>query len=228
LHRWQAKFRGVLFQKIEYAPFNFSDVIPMFNDKVETGFFQHSRCEPIRRYSTKERSPHFLFFKQSAYNWLSVSLDSPPCFGSSGKAIPQTEVDRIRLRDEQTKKILLLLFTGRMFFTYWMVYGDEFHLTSGDLLNFRLPIEEFTAKDIAVLLKLADDVAGSFRGTVQFKLNAGKNVGSYNTTKLWHITDKSDMIFLRYMTDQPEQVFESMMRHVSQTILTDKNEQSPA
>lgn len=228
LHRWQAKFREALFQKIEYAPFNFSGVIPMFNDEVETGFFQHSRCDPIRRYSTKERSPHSLFFKQSAYNWLSVSSDSPPCFDKSGKAIPQTEVDQIHLRDEQTKKILLLLFTGRMFFTYWLVYGDEFHLTSGDLLNFRLPIEEFTAKDIAVLLKLADDVAGSFRDTVQFKLNAGKNVGSYNTTKLWHITDKSDMIFLRYMTDQPEQVFESMMRHVSQTILTDKNEQSPA
>jgi len=222
VHRWQAKFRNTLFQKVEYAPFNFSDVIPMFNDSVEAEFFQNSRGSAVKKYSVK-RGPHSLFFKQSAYNWLSVSSDHPPCFDSAGKATPQTKIGRIHLQNERTKKILLLLFAGRMFFAHWLIYGDEFDLTAENLLDFQFPIEKLAGEDVTALLKLADEMAGEFEDVVQFKLNAGKNVGSYNTTKLWHITDKSDMIFLKRMADQPERVFESMMRHVSQTILTDKN-----
>ena len=65
-------------------------------------------------------------------------------------------------------------------------------------------------------------MASKLENVIQFKLNAGKNVGSYNTSKLWYITDKSDRIFLKYMTDNPEEVFESIERHVSQTVTTQK------
>ena len=75
-----------------------------------------------------------------------------------------------------------------------------------------------------VQLYLADEMASEFKNIVQFKLNAEKKVGSYNTAKLWHITDKSDLIFLKYMTDQPEQVFERLTHHVAQTVITHKSE----
>ena len=224
LHRWQAKHRDILFPKMEYAKFNSANVIPMFNDEVETDFFQGVRHSPISKYVAKQ-SAHSLFFKQSVYNWISVSLEPPPCFNDRGKAIPQTKISKIVLNDEETKKILLLLFNGRMFFTHWLIYGDEFDLTSGDLTSFRLPIDKFSTEDRGNLLKLADEMAGELGNVIQFKLNAGKNVGSYNTSKLWHITDKSDKIFLKYMTNSPEEVFESIVCHVSQTVLTNKSEQ---
>ena len=222
LHRWQAKHRDILFPKIEYAKFNSSDVIPMFNDAVETDFFKILRATRFRIIS---QSKHSLFFKKSVYNWISVSLEAPPCFNAKGKAILQTEVARINLQNKETKKLALLLFNGRMFFAYWLIYGDEFHLTSNDLLSFCLPIEKFSTKDMKTLLKLADEIAGKLGSVVQFKLNAGKRVGSYNTSKLWYITDRSDQIFLKYMTDRSEEVFESIMRHVSQTVFTGKSGQ---
>ena len=224
LHRWQAKHRDILFPKIEYAKLNSSDVIPMFNDQVETDFFQGAGYSPISKYIAMQGA-HSLFFKQVAYNWISVSLEPPPCFNDRGKAIPQTKISKIILNDEETKKILLLLFNGRMFFTHWLIYGDEFDLTSGDLTSFRLPIDKFSIADRGNLLKLADKMAGELGNVIQFKLNAGKKVGSYNTSKLWHITDKSDKIFLKYMTNRPEEVFESIVCHVSQTVLTNKSKQ---
>ena len=66
-------------------------------------------------------------------------------------------------------------------------------------------------------------MASEFKNIVQFKLNAGKKVGSYNTAKLWHITDKNDLIFLKYMTNQPEQIFERLTHHVAQTVITHKS-----
>ena len=225
LHRWQAESRDLLLPQIEYVSFNFSDVIPMFNDGIEEKFFQNNKAGLISRYIRKN-SPHILFFKQSAYNWLSISLESPPCFNNKDELIPQNQCSKITLENDQTKKLLLLLFSGRMFFAYWLIYGDEFHLTASNLLGFRLPIEKFSTEDRQVLLKLANEMASGFENIVQFKLNAGKKVGSYNTAQLWHITDRSDAIFLKYMTDRPEQVFGSIVRHISQTIFTHKTSQS--
>ncbi len=221
LHRWQSAYRNLLFSKVQYTQFDFSNIIPMFNDDVEASFFQNNAYKPIAS-CTVNKGPHFLIFKQSAYNWISVSLESPPCFDGKGEPIPQTRTARILLKDKETKRILLLLFGGRMFFTNWLIYGGDFNVTSENLLSFRLPVEKFSRKDVDTLLKLSDKMANEFENIVQFKLNAGKKVGSYNTARLWHITNESDLIFLKYMTDQHEQVFESMAHHVSQTAITSK------
>ena len=58
--------------------------------------------------------------------------------------------------------------------------------------------------------------------TVQFKLNAGIRVGTFNTKSLWHITDKSDMIFYKYLSEQPILLKELIENHLSVSILTDK------
>lgn len=45
-------------------------------------------------------------------------------------------------------------------------------------------------------------------------------MGTYNTAKLWHLTDQSDAIFLKYLTKEPDKVFGSIQRHVDETIKT--------
>jgi len=64
---------------------------------------------------------------------------------------------------------------------------------------------------------------GNVLATVQYKLNAGKKVGTYNTSKLWHLTDKSDIIFLKYWAETPESVSNSIENHISQTILSNSD-----
>jgi len=118
----------------------------------------------------------------------------------------------------------VLLFGGRMFFSNWLIYGDDFHVTLKNLTAFGLPVQEFYQRDRKKLASLADEFKNGLQKTLQFKLNAGKQVGSYNTSKLWHITDQSDMIFLRHMTDVPELAFESIILHTTQTIKTERNE----
>ncbi len=68
-------------------------------------------------------------------------------------------------------------------------------------------------------------LAENLEDTIQYKLNAGKNVGTFKTSKLWHITDKSDLIFLKYLCDNPQEVFDAVENHVSQTIVTVSDEE---
>lgn len=84
----------------------------------------------------------------------------------------------------------------------------------------KLPITKFSEYDIKTLQNIAKEFADRLDDTLQFKLNAGKRVGTYNTSKLWGITDKSDSIFLKYMCDNPNEVQEAIENHVYATVLT--------
>jgi len=218
IHRWFSEDREHLFQRLTYTGFIFEDTVPMFNDTVLAKLFQNLKGQKLIQYESPG-SKHVLYFKQSAYNWIAVSPQPAPCY-KDGKKIVQSQVSEIGFVSEEVKKLALLLLNGKLFFTYWLTYGDEFHVTRDDLLSIRVPFDNLSAEDKQTLLKLAVQFEKELEMTIQYKLNAGKKVGTYNTSKLWHLTDKSDNIFLRYWSDKPEVVSNSIGIHASETILT--------
>ena len=126
------------------------------------------------------------------------------------------------------KKLLLLLFSGRFYFAKWCVFGDDLNYTVGELLNFVFPFDELSKTDEAALMRIADKLNKQLDSTLQYKLNAGKYVGTYNTSKLWDITDESDAIFLKYITDCPVIVQEELKTFVSQMAIAFKKESQGA
>jgi len=69
-------------------------------------------------------------------------------------------------------------------------------------------------------MQLYKNFEDGLEATIQYKLNAGKKAGAYNTSKLRHITDQSDRIFLRNFCDNPNAVFAEVEEHIGQTIMT--------
>ncbi len=191
----------------------------MFNDAVEAEFFENLDGESIAEKISK-RSIHRLYFKQNAYNWICVSTNPPPSFDLHDRRIPQTQIADIALSTEEIMRIMLLLLSGRLFFAYWLVYADEFHVTKETFESFPFPFSILDALDQQRLIELSSSFEERLPETIQYKLNAGKRVGTYNTAKLWHLTDQSDEIFLKYLTNDPKRVFESIQRHVAETIKT--------
>ena len=104
----------------------------------------------------------------------------------------------------------------------WLTYGDEFHLTTKDLLPCIFPFNELTDEEKNILDNLYSDFSKELPKTLQYKPNAGKNVGSYNTSKCWKITDKSDIIFLKHLSDNPLVMKEQIENHLAHTIITEK------
>ena len=195
----------------------------MFNDNTESEFFENLEGDLVASRFSKY-SNHRLYFKQNAYNWICIATTIPPSYSPQGKLIPQTQISDFALANQDLQKTLLLLFSGKMFFTYWLVYADEFHVTQDLFSSFLFPFSKISSADLKTLLNLAKKFESKLPETVQFKLNAGKKVGTYNTAKLWYLTDKSDMIFLKYLTKEPERVLESIQRHVDETIKTNVND----
>ena len=58
--------------------------------------------------------------------------------------------------------------------------------------------------------------------TIQFKLNAGVNVGTFNTSSLWEITDESDRIFYKYLSSNPKEIRELVENHIAKCVISNK------
>ncbi|MDR1469256.1 MAG: Eco57I restriction-modification methylase domain-containing protein [Spirochaetaceae bacterium] len=223
IHRWFTESRETLFSRLQYSSFSFNDVIPMFNSHELSDFFEKLHCKTLAEYASKH-SKHTLYFKQSAYNWIAVSEQPAPCYDGNGNLTPQTKVGSISFINNEIAQYSMLFLNGKLSFSFWLTYGDEFDVTKEDLLSMRVPFDELTADDKTRLRELATEFSEGLETTVQYKLNAGKKVGTYNTSRLWHITDKSDIIFLKYMCAKPEEIYARIEDHVSQTILSGRGE----
>ena len=72
-------------------------------------------------------------------------------------------------------------------------------------------------------MRLAEQFNNEIGQHIQYKLNAGKNIGNYNTSKLWHITEQSDRIFLKYLVDDVEQLYNDIDCFIAKTVISDKS-----
>lgn len=221
LHRWTAAERPSLFGLLQYTSLRQDaavNVLPMLNSRAENDFFT-SLAGPAVAFMMGVTG-HPLYFKKTAYNYISISPEPPPCFDEQGNPIESTKTGVLNFPVEENRDAMMLLFGGRMFFTNWLVFGDDFDVKKSELRNFMFAMDALGPADKQAIHEIAREYRQAIASVLQFKTNAGKGIGSYNTSKLWHITDKSDIVFLRRMTDRPELVAESMRHHILQTVKT--------
>ena len=217
LHRWFCQQREYLFKTLKYTNCHINDCIPMLYDNKLQNVFESTNSHIIEdNYNGK-----LLYFKQSAYNWLSISEEEPPCLDENNLQCEQSMLGCLSIK-ETLYPYVILLFSGKLYMSKWLTYGDEFHLTSKDLIPCNFPFEELTNEEKEELNNIYKDFSKNLKKTIQFKPNAGKKVGSYNTSKCWDLTDKSDIIFLRHLSQESTNVREIIENHLACTIITSK------
>ena len=219
LHRWNTVARENLFSVLSYAPFRFESEIPRFNTGMLSQFSQNYAKARIGRYETKRGAA--LCVRRSVYNFISVSKEPPPCYDAKGLPVRLGTYTNLFFADKKTRDLALLLLAGRMSFSFWLTYGDDFSITQPTIARIPFPAEIMeNPSDVKALTRIFNKWESCLESTLQFKKNAGKDVGTYNTSRLWHITDESDLIFLKHMTDSPEKVLDEITTHVVSTIKT--------
>jgi hypothetical protein len=111
---------------------------------------------------------------------------------------------------------------GKFYVSKWLTYGDDFHLTGKDIMDFTFPFDSLSEADKAQLNIICEKVKEELPNTTQFKLNAGKYVGTFNTKKLWNLTDQSDRIFYKYMGMDVDTIQQMVESYIAACVLTDK------
>lgn len=219
LHRWFTEQRENLFKITLYSPVPIVDCIPMVDHRVITEIVNNKNGSHISLY--EDELGILLYVKGVAYNSLGITPVSPPSYDERGRLIQAPSSDGIGFQAEMAP-ILCTLFLGKIYFVKWLVYGDDFHYTSGDLMDFNFPFDELSQTEKETINITYQEIKSELPSLLQFKLNAGIKVGSYNTKELWKFTDKTDMIFLSHITSKPELAFQAIEQQIWKSVISDR------
>ena len=87
----------------------------------------------------------------------------------------------------------LALLNGKIEFCYWVALGDDLNFPKWTFSE--LPIALAMLDNVREqLLKFTPKLKDAIYKSTVFKLNAGKQVGSFNLAKCRHITNQTDQI----------------------------------
>ncbi len=215
LHRWFAEQRSCLLNSLKYSLTAITDVIPMLNDCCLQKIYENKRGRSFIR----SKTDNVLYAKKTAYNCLSITHIEAPTYCHN--TIIESDCSRVYVQPKYFEYAQLLC-AGKILFTRWLSYGDDFHLTSSDVSTFIFPFEDLSNEDISILHSVFQEFIAEIESTLQFKLNAGKNVGTYNPRALWHLTDRSDLIFMKYLSNNPIKEFEAIENLIAASVISDK------
>ncbi len=211
--RWPSAGRDHMFAMVEYtAPRSVllqcgpRDQWPFIDCRVMSDTFAQlvDECAPLSDVMLGS-SNSGLVYKVVAHYMLGVSEEPPPTVDdrTGQPAHPVGRYGRLHFPSERHRDLALMVLTGRWAYLWWMMYGDEFHVTKSLLAAVPCDIERLATSppsdmelvslvnrllDTAVALKL------EMPQHLAWQLNAGLRVGRYNMLKLRHITDEADWL----------------------------------
>lgn len=220
LHRWFTEQRECLFTtEMNYVEFENNGCIPMLHSKSLQKIYE--RSNGIHLSQLERQDGKTMYYKKVGYNFLSISDVQPPAYDEFNKKVEQTGLDFVNF-DKEYYEVIILLLCGKFYLSKWLTYGDDFHVTSRDIIFFSFPFDSISESDIKTLHECYLKIVKRLPETIQFKLNAGINVGTFNTSLLWDITDISDMIFFKYISDTPNMLMDSIDSHISKCVISGK------
>jgi hypothetical protein len=204
LHRWFDRARPHLFALLDYGEFQpdcWGDRIPKLGGPLLAAFAKRMQETPVRlgHLFARGPTPHRLYFKKTAYNWLTFCRQLPPCFDAHGRRGPQTQFDCLYFHEAWQRDAALLLLNGKWAFAFWCAVGDDFHVTRWTLADFPIGLNDVRSQQRRQVGHLARRLERAMAQALAFKRNAGKRVGTFNLARCRHITDQSDRVFAKVM-----------------------------
>lgn len=199
LHRWHSEARAHLFNQLCYSEFNMKawNCIPKAQGSALLRFFESKNVSSQKLHSVlSRRSTNFpIYFKKIGYNWISFGEFIPPAYSPTGKPIEQNEFGVAYFNSRSEREIALLFLNGRIAFAYWILVGDDFHLTKGNFAEIPFDFSKISKDVKNELSQLAVKLTNQMKDSIVFMTMHGKRLGNFNATLYRSITEKSDQIF---------------------------------
>lgn len=210
-NRWLSEARGRLFHTLEYSnpesslfSCGRSGRWPLADPTIMAGAFAKlSRQGALDAGLGPSSDPATtLYFKAVCRYFLSAYVVRPPIVAKDGTLGVSPHDGVLQFREPWQRDVGLLMLTGRWAYLWWMMYGDEFHVTRSTLAAFPGDIERLTKRtpgdmEFVILLELSRTLQNEMPKHLAWQTNAGVKVGRYNMLKLRYITDRADWLFAK-------------------------------
>jgi len=149
--QWNAEDRKILFnennKKIYYTyceEFIKPGSIPKLYNNVEKNILKKISLMPhrIREITTNnENSRSYICYHTIGRYWLTTFDFIPPYYRNGVKGI-SSDYKILSLKYDNIKDFIILLLNSSLFYCYWIIYSDCFHLTKKFIEDFPIPFKD--------------------------------------------------------------------------------------
>lgn len=213
LNRWRTIQRDILCPTLEYVAPDHTPIdqkrIPKLSPSLAPLWkLLSSSSESSSQTAIQGKSEFQLGFSKSGYNYLSVYVTPPPALKIKDETpVVSTEIGWVTTANQDSLYIALAALSGELAFLTWLVYGDGFHVTSGNIRDALHIVERIGKVEAQFLSRLGRLLHHSRFEALGFDRNAGQFIGNFSyRRKLSHLTRRADMLILAGLAGRRDHV----------------------
>jgi len=139
-YKWNATYREKLFQTVIYSKsddFVRSGSIPKIGSSLESTILQKlSLPSKLISHLLKPNGSHKVFYRNAGGRYYKIILDFEPPFYLNGKVAKSSTYCSLTVWTAKDRDILCTLLSSGIFFWYWTVYSDNWHLLKREMNMF--------------------------------------------------------------------------------------------
>ncbi len=215
MYRWRTSYRKHLLSKLAYIPLgilDFSELeLPKLASLSQMGILraisspkkkQHRTVIPkSRKGKANCKGKVYLGYSQSAGNFISVFREDPPCFDATSLSrMSVSEIGHLALASDADTYAALAATAGELYFWYWLVRGDGFHVTNTIMRDYLGVLDCLTSEHYALLIELGRILDAERNRWLVFTKYANRCVGNFSYRDAFRITRRADLLVLNALS----------------------------
>jgi len=206
--KWSTNERKILFRNIRYVEcvdYLINGSIPKIGYEIERNILKKlfSKESRLSDYFIKKENYNFIILKTAGGLYFKICITFEPLYEKNGKIARSSTESKIFLSSELPKYIATSILNSNLFYWFYILYSDCYHLTSRELSSFPLDMGAMPSniKDNLMSLgkKLIEDLRKNSKIIERNYLNRGKVIlQQFYARKSKPIIDEIDNVLGKY------------------------------
>jgi len=148
-YKWNSTFREFLFDNISYTQAKatiVTGIVPKISTYEELSIIKNLRAvkKNIGYYASKNKTNHFLYYRNSGGRYWKIITDFQPKFFLNGKRGVSSRESYLYFNDIETLKITVALLNSSTYYWYYIMHSDARTNNPSDLKEFPIDIENLS------------------------------------------------------------------------------------
>jgi hypothetical protein len=205
-NRWATEARDSLFKIASFTQVSDRNLLqgqfPKIGTSVHLGAFKKLlRCQSSQiGHSVDPRiTKHFIFYQEATQYWVKATADLP-YYAKNGKVSAPAHGRYLYFPDDDTAQIVCAVLNSSLFYSYFIVYGDCFHLS--DTLATSFPLAPSVKGDKSLIKlneKLKQDLKRrAQKKTITMRDGAKISYDEFNVSESKPIIDEIDRVLAKH------------------------------
>ena len=154
-NRWPSEARDELFQNVEFTPLIEQRLLNGQFPKLDGGLhvavlwkLLPSQSNQVKSSLANHSTDHFIFYQEATQYWVKATVGLP-YYAKNGKVGAPAHGRYLYFRDAVAAHIICAALNSSLFYSYFIAYGDCFHLS--DTLATSFPLAPSINTDVSLM-----------------------------------------------------------------------------